>query len=126
AWLGKFKRMGLTALVVQALYGMLILAFAASRMLWLSDILLFFTGAALMIVFSTVTSLIQLLAPNEMRGRVMSIYMLAFRRGMPLGSLVSGWFATMTSAPTVLMANGVLLSLVAAWFLLNNRGVREL
>jgi MFS family permease len=79
-----------------------------------------------MIVFSTVTSLVQLIAPNEMRGRVMSIYMLAFRGGMPVGSLVSGWLATLTSAPTVLIVNGVLLSLVAAWFLLNNRGVREL
>ena len=61
-----------------------------------------------------------------MRGRVLSIYMIAFRGGMPLGSLVSGWLATVTSAPTVLIVNGVLLSLVAAWFLLNNPGVREL
>ncbi len=80
--------MGLTALLVQAIYGLFILGFAMSRTLWLSDILLFFTGASLMVVFSTVTSLIQLIAPNEMRGRVMSIYMLAFRGGMPLGSLV--------------------------------------
>ena len=74
---------------------MLIIAFAMSRVLWLSDILLFLTGAALMVVFSTVTSLMQLIAPNEMRGRVMSIYMLAFRGGMPLGSLVSGYLATL-------------------------------
>ena len=126
AWLGKFKRMGLTALVMQIVYGALIIAFALSRSLVLSEALLFLTGFALMIVFSTVTSLVQLIAPNEMRGRVMSIYMLAFRGGMPVGSLVSGWLATMTSAPTVLIVNGVLLSLVAAWFLLNNHGVREL
>jgi predicted MFS family arabinose efflux permease len=126
AWLGKFKRMGLTALVMQIVYGVLIIAFALSRSLPLSEALLFLTGFALMMVFSTVTSLVQLIAPNEMRGRVMSIYMLAFRGGMPLGSLVSGWVATLTSAPTVLVLNGVLLSLVAAWFLLNNRGVREL
>jgi MFS family permease len=125
AWLGKFKRMGLTALIVQALYGLLIVAFAASRILWLSDILLFFTGAALMIVFSTVTSLIQLLAPNEMRGRVMSIYMLAFRGGMPLGSLVSGYFATLIGAPLVIGINGVLLVLVAIYFLVRHPGVRE-
>ena len=87
--------MGLTALLVQAVYGLLILAFAMSRVLWLSDILLFLTGAALMVVFSTVTSLVQLIAPNEMRGRVMSIYMVAFRGGMPLGSLVSGYLATL-------------------------------
>jgi MFS family permease len=126
AWLGRFKRMGLTALLMQIVYGGLIILFALSRSLPVSEVLLFFTGVALMMVFSTVTSLVQLIAPNEMRGRVMSIYMLAFRGGMPLGSLVSGWLATMISAPTVLIINGVLLSLVAAWFLLNNRGVREL
>jgi MFS family permease len=125
AWLGKFRRMGLTALLVQALYGALIIAFSLSRVLWLSDLLLFFTGAALMVVFSTVTSLIQLIAPNEMRGRVMSIYMLAFRGGMPLGSLVSGYFATFFGAPLVIGINGFLLILVAAYFLARNHGVRD-
>jgi len=126
AWLGKFKRMGLTALLMQAVYGVLIVAFASSRMLWLSAILLFFTGAALMMVFSTVTSLIQLIAPNEMRGRVMSIYMVAFRGGMPLGSLASGYFATLIGAPLVIGINGVLLVLVAIYFLvIRSHGVRE-
>ena len=125
AWLGKFKRMGLTALLVQAIYGLLIVAFASSRLLWLSDILLFFTGAALMVVFSTVTSLVQLIAPNEMRGRVMSIYMLAFRGGMPLGSLVSGYFATFIGAPMVIGINGALLVGVAVYFLVKNHGVRD-
>jgi MFS family permease len=125
AWLGKYKRMGPTALVVQAAYGVLIIAFAVSRTLWVSDLLLFLTGAALMVVFSTVTSLVQLIAPNEMRGRVMSIYMLAFRGGMPLGSLVSGWLATSLGAPTVIGINGALLVLVAAYFLIWNHGVLD-
>ena len=125
AWLGKFRRMGLTALLVQAVYGLFILAFAMSRVLWLSDILLFMTGASLMVVFSTVTSLIQLIAPNEMRGRVMSIYMVAFRGGMPLGSLVSGYLATFLGAPIVIGVNGVLLVVVAAYFLVRSHGVRE-
>src|SRR5205807_8819501 len=125
AWLGKFRRMGLTALLMQAVYGILILAFATSHLLWLSDVLLFFTGAALMMVFSTVTSLVQLIAPNEMRGRVMSIYMVAFRGGMPLGSLASGYFATIIGAPMVIGVNGVLLVLVALYFLARSHGVRE-
>jgi predicted MFS family arabinose efflux permease len=126
AWLGKFKRMGLTSLLVQVVYGFLIIAFAMSRVLWLSELLLFFTGAALMLVFSTVTSLVQLIAPNEMRGRVMSIYMLAFRGGMPLGSLVSGYFATLVGAPLVIAVNGALLIAVAAYFLARSHGVREI
>ena len=125
AWFGKFPRMGLTALVVQAVYGLLILAFAASRMLWLSELLLFLTGAALMIVFSTVTSLIQLIAPNEMRGRVMSIYMVAFRGGMPIGSLVSGYLATFLGAPLVIAINGILLIVIAGYFLVRSHGVVE-
>ncbi len=125
AWLGKFPRMGLTTLVVQIVYGLLIIAFASSRILWLSEILLFFTGVALMVVFSTVTSLVQLIAPNEMRGRVMSIYMLAFRGGMPLGSLVSGYFAKSFGAPVVIGVNGMLLVAVAAYFLTRSHGVRE-
>jgi len=126
AWLGKFKRMGLTALLMQAIYGTLIFAFARSHVLWLSEILLFFTGAALMMVFSTVTSLVQLIAPDNMRGRVMSIYMVAFRGGMPLGSLASGYFATFIGAPMVIGINGVLLVIVAFYFLaIRSHGVRE-
>jgi predicted MFS family arabinose efflux permease len=118
--------MGRTALLMQAFYGMFIVAFAVSRTLWLSDVLLFLTGAALMVVFSTVTSLVQLIAPNEMRGRVMSIYMVAFRGGMPLGSLASGYAATYIGAPLVLEINGALLVLVAAYFLVRSHGIREI
>jgi MFS family permease len=126
AWLGKFKRMGLTALLLQAVYGLCIIAFSWSRTMWLSEVLLFLTGGALMIVFSSITSLVQLIAPNQMRGRVMSIYMLAFRGGMPLGSLASGWAATYISAPTVLEINGALLVVVAIYFLIRGYGIREL
>jgi MFS family permease len=125
AWLGKFPKMGWTALLVQAVYGLLIIAFAASRNLWLSYFLLFLTGAALMVVFSTVTSLVQMIAPNEMRGRVMSIYMLAFRGGMPLGSLASGYLATFIGAPMVIGINGALLVVVALYFLSRNHGVLD-
>ena len=126
AWLGKFPKMGWTALLVQAAYGVLIIAFSLSRVLWVSDILLFFTGAALMVVFSTVTSLVQLIAPDNMRGRVMSIYMVAFRGGMPVGSLVSGYFASKIGTPQVIAINGVLLVIVAIYFLvIRSHGVRE-
>ena len=81
ASLGRFKRMGVTTLCVQIAFGFLIALFAVTRIIYVSYALLFLTNVALMIVFSTVTSLVQLIAPNEMRGRVMSIYMLAFRGG---------------------------------------------
>jgi MFS family permease len=125
AWLGRFKRMGVTTLSVQVAFGLFIVLFAITRTIYVSYLLLFLTNVALMIVFSTVTSLIQLIAPNEMRGRVMSIYMLAFRGGMPLGSLASGYLASQFGAPAVLVVNGSLLMAVAAYFLFKGH-VREI
>jgi MFS family permease len=126
AWLGKFHHMGRALLVLQLGFGLLIILFALTRLLWLNEVLLFAAGVCLVMVASMLSSLAQLSAPNEMRGRVMSIYMVAFRGGMPLGSLISGWIANSTSAPAVLIVNGVLLGSVAAWFLLKGHGVREL
>jgi MFS family permease len=125
AWLGKFRRMGVVSLIVQVGFGALIVAFALSRVLLVSNVLLFAGGASLVVVFSLMISLVQLVAPNEMRGRVMSIYMVAFRGGMPMGSLVSGWIANATSAPTALLINGVLMIVVAGTFLVYFKQLRE-
>ena len=126
AWRGRFPHMGRAALLMQLAYAILILLFAVTRVLWLNAVILFLAGVCMVTVTSMLLSLVQLNAPNEMRGRVMSIYMVAFRGGMPLGSLAGGWVASYSSAPTVLIINGVLMSLVAAWFLLKGNGVREL
>jgi predicted MFS family arabinose efflux permease len=125
AWLGKFRHMGRTLLAVQFVFGVLVVLFAATRIFWINSVLLFMAGACMVMVFAMLSSLVQLNAPNEMRGRVMSIYMVAFRGGMPVGSLIAGWLATFVGPPTVLIVNGVLLTAVAAWFLLKSR-VREL
>ena len=126
AWLGRFRHMGRTLLCVQFVFGILVVLFAVTRVFWINAALLFMTGACMVMVFAMLSSLVQLNAPNEMRGRVMSIYMVAFRGGMPIGSLAAGWLATLTSAPAVLIFNGILLTVVAAWFLLHSHGVREL
>ena len=126
AWLGRFRHMGLTLLLLQLVFGVVVIVFALTRLFWVNAMLLFAGGACMVMVFAMLSSLVQLNAPNEMRGRVMSIYMVAFRGGMPVGSLIGGWLATLTSAPAVLVVNGMLLMVVAAWFLLKSHGVREL
>ena len=126
AWLGRFKHMGLTTLLVQACFGVLIALVAWSRLLYLTYLLLFASGFTLMIVVSCLMSLVQLIAPNEMRGRVMSIYLVAFRGGMPLGSLVSGYLASVRSAPTVIAFNGVALLAVSVYFLMKTKEIRGL
>ncbi len=126
AWLGRFRNMGLTLLLVQVAFGALIASFALSRVFWWSSVLLFLAGGCLIVVFSITASLVQLIVPDHLRGRVMSIYMVAFRGGMPLGSLASGYAASLTSASYVLAVNGGLVSLVAVYFLVRSHGVRRL
>ncbi len=126
AWLGRFPHMGLTTLLVEACFGVLIALVGLSPSLHLTYLLLFASGMALMIVVSCVMSLVQLIAPNEMRGRVLSIYLVAFRGGMPLGSLVSGYFASISSAPAVIAFNGVALLAVSIYFLMKTKEIRAL
>jgi MFS family permease len=115
AWLGHHANMGRTLLISKGLFGVLLVAFAWSGHLWLSNLLLFLASGLLVVVLSMLTSLVQLIAPDHMRGRVMSIYMVAFRGGMPLGSLAAGYVASVSSAPLVLGACGALLALVAVY-----------
>jgi MFS family permease len=126
AWLGNIKRKGLVALTTLALLGLWISCFAVSTSFVLSCGILFLFGASLMVVFAMVNSLVQLITTNEMRGRVMSVYNMAFRGGMPLGNLVTGKFVRMYSAPPVLAVNGVLLLFVGLYFLLVQRRVSSL
>ncbi len=126
AWRGRAPHMGRHALVLGMLVGLLLIAFASARTLAVAYPLLLVTSVALIIVTSTAISLAQLAAPDEMRGRVMSIFMVAFRGGLPLGGLAIGSLASATSAPTALIVSGVGLVVVSAAFLTFGRGVREM
>ncbi|HLX82454.1 MAG TPA: MFS transporter [Terriglobales bacterium] len=126
ASLGNVKRKGRIALGALLCLGATISGFALSRSLPVSGALLVITGASMMTVFATVNSLVQLITTNEMRGRVMSAYNFAFRGGMPMGNLLSGWLVPMFTAPVVLGVNGLLLVFVALYFLIIQRRVAAL
>jgi predicted MFS family arabinose efflux permease len=126
AWLGKHKHMGLLVLLMLLGLGVLISGFALSRNFVLSCVLIFFSGAMLLAVFTSIGSLVQMIAPDNMRGRVLSVYNVAFRGGMPVGSLVVGALVKQFTAPLVLTWNGGLLMLLALYFLLVHRKVATL
>jgi predicted MFS family arabinose efflux permease len=126
AALGNVRHKGRVALIMLTSLGAGIAGFALSSTLWLSCLMLFLSGAALIGVFTLVNSLVQLITTNEMRGRVMSVYNFAFRGGMPLGNLVTGWVVPIFSAPIVLAVNGVVLMAVALYFLMVQRRVAAL
>jgi len=126
AGLGNISNKGRFALTMLICLGAGISGFSLSKFLPVSYLMLIVVGASMMAVFATVTSLVQLIVTDEMRGRVMSVYNCAFRGGMPMGNLVSGWLVPAFTAPVVLGVNGVLLMLVAAYFLLVQRRVAAL
>ncbi len=126
AALGNVKHKGRIALIMLTCLGAGIAGFALSTNLFLSCAMLFISGAALITVFALVNSLVQLITTNEMRGRVMSVYNFAFRGGMPFGDFSTGWLIPIFSAPAVLAVNGVVLMVVALWFLTVQRRVAAL
>ena len=77
-------------------------------------------------LFASITSLVQLATVEEMRGRVMSIFMLSFRGGMPLGGLVAGYLASQFSPTLALLVHSALLGSIALGFLFSKSGVKEL
>ena len=126
AYIGKHRHIGRLLLIFLASFGTVMALFSLSRTPVLSATLLFIAGALLVMSFSLTTSLAQLLAPGELRGRVVSIYMVAFRGGSPLGGLAAGMLATqLGSAPLVLRVNGVLLTVIALFFLVRGHGLKD-
>jgi predicted MFS family arabinose efflux permease len=109
AALGNIQTKGRAALMFLAGLGLAMCAFATSRLLAPSCVFLFVAGACLVGVLSLVGSLVQEIADDAMRGRVMSVYGVAFRGGMPVGSLVTGSLAPHLTAPVALAVNGALL-----------------
>ncbi len=126
AALGNIPNKGRVALTMLVALGIGIASFSQSTSLPLSCLLLFCSGAVLMCAFAMISSLVQLITTNEMRGRVMSVYNVAFRGGMPLGSLITGFLVPLWSAPTVLTINGLVLLSLGLYFLLVQRRVAAL
>jgi predicted MFS family arabinose efflux permease len=120
------KGNGRNALLVMIMLGALISMFAISRNLVLSMIVLFATGIALIIVFALNSSLVQIYVTDALRGRVLSVYNVAFRGGMPIGSVLCGVLIKQTSAPAIIAANGVLVCAFALYFLLVERKVAKM
>ncbi len=122
----RHPRKGLIALITIAALGVFTLGFALSTNFILSCVFLFLGGAALIACFGLVSSLVQLLTEDSMRGRVMSVYNVAFRGGMPFGSFASGKLIEGFGAPQVVAANGILLVVLSAVYLITQPKVRRL
>ena len=114
------------ALIVMTLLGIFIAGFGLSRNLGVSSALIFCSGVAMMVFFTSNTSLVQMYVGDQMRGRVMSVYNVAFRGGMPFGSLISGLLIQRASEPAIMTLNGVLVVMLGLYYLLIERRLARL
>src|SRR5262245_4598744 len=125
AGLGNVVNKGRKALLMQFGFGALIIAFSFTASIMIAYAILFLAGVFMMILFALIMSLVQLIVSDGMRGRVMSIYMVAFRGGMPLGSLITGLLSKGFPLPRIILIEGVLLIMLAASFLFSRSEVKE-
>src|SRR5207248_4114269 len=94
-------------------------AFAISPWYALSLVLIASTGFAQIAFSATANTTVQTVAPNHLRGRVMSVYMLVFAGSIPFGNLFIGGLAHLLGAPVALLVGaGVsLVAVISAWVL---------
>ena len=126
AGLSGFSRRGLVTLWAQLALAVLTVAFALSSPWMVASVFLFAAGTCLIGLFASITSLVQLATTDEMRGRVMSIFLLAFRGGMPAGDLMAGALADLYSPPVAILFLALLLGCVSSAFLLFGERVKQL
>lgn len=121
AFRGKTAHLWRDAMISLAALGACMSAFALMPSMLIGLVFLFFGGMALITCFAMMSSLIQFMATDEMRGRVMSIYNIAFRGGMPIGSLITGRLVEDFAARPVIAGEGAILVFIGLALLASNR-----
>lgn len=124
--LGKFPRKGLLVLGIGLAFGLVLVAFARSTWLPLSLILIFIAGAANRGYLTLVNSSLVSLVPEELRGRVMSLYMISPTTLHHLGSLFLGALASAIGSVMALSLSGLTLALSTVVITLKARRIRHL
>ncbi len=99
-------------------FGIALIVFSCSRVLWLAVTLLIPAGFCMMIQMASANTLIQSMVPDRLRGRVMSVYAMMFLGMTPFGSLLAGLLAHPLGAPATVAVGGmacVVAAVVFAW-----------
>jgi MFS family permease len=109
---GLGKMVGLSA----AIFGLGLILFSFSRSISLSIVLMTITGFGMITQMAGSNTVLQTIADEDKRGRVMSFYTMAFRGMVPFGSLLAGTVASGIGAPYTLLIGGSICILGALWY----------
>ncbi|HEY7714810.1 MAG TPA: MFS transporter [Candidatus Binatia bacterium] len=112
AWFSHSRAKGQHTLVGAVAFGMLLISFAISKSYPLSLTLAFALGVASQFYMTTISTILQINLPNELRGRVMGIYGLVWEL-MPVGGMIAGAVAELAGAPIAVAIGGFMVSAMA-------------
>jgi MFS family permease len=97
-------------------FGISLMLFALSRSFWLSVFLLLPVGYFIMLQMSSSNTLIQVMVPDELRGRTMAVYSMMFMGMAPVGALLGGALSDRLGAPLTVAIGGLAAVAGAWWF----------
>lgn len=109
------KGLGKWVTVCCAGFGVSLILFAVSKSFWISVFLLLPVGYFIMLQMASSNTLIQVMVPDALRGRVMALYSMMFMGMAPLGALLGGALSDRLGAPTTVAIGGV-ASIAGAWW----------
>lgn len=116
AWRKSVLGLGRVVALSAAMFGAGLVLLSQSRWLGLSLVLMFVTGMGMMLQMAATNTVLQTIAEEDKRGRIMSYYTMAFMGMAPLGSLLAGSLAARIGAPGTLLISGISCLAGAAWF----------
>jgi len=125
AWFSHSRGKGLQSLLGAIAFGVLLLSFAASKSYPLSLALAFALGIASQFYMTTISTILQVNLPNELRGRVMGIYGLAWEL-MPVGGMIAGAIAEFAGAPIAVGFGGFMVTIMAVLVAIFYPKIRQL
>jgi MFS family permease len=108
-----------------AWFGVTLVVFGFSRWMWVSLIVLVPAGFFMMVDMAATNTLLQAMAPDRLRGRVMAVYSMMTGGMAPLGALTAGAAAERIGAPRTVAIGGVACAIGAFWFWRHWPGLRE-
>jgi MFS family permease len=109
------KGLGTWVTVCCAGFGVSLMLFAISKSFWLSVLLLVPVGYFVMLQMASSNTLIQVMVPDVLRGRVMALYSMMFMGMAPLGALLGGALSDRLGAPMTVAIGGI-ASIAGAWW----------
>jgi len=102
--------------IATSIFSLGLLFFSFSRNIYLSIALMLFTGFGMMMQMASTNTLLQTLVDDDKRGRVMSLYVMAFMGTAPFGSFMAGTLASTIGAPYTVLSSGIICLIGAILF----------